>query len=179
MNKERNHVVLVDKYNNELGIMDKYEAHSKGVLHRAFSIFIFNKQGQLLLQQRANEKYHGGNLWTNTCCSHQQLNESTLQAANDRLAYEMNMRADLEELFSFVYHAQVENGLIEHELDFVLFGITNQKPKPNPEEVQAYKWIGIDELENWMELNPDEFTYWFKDAWHRVKEHMLEVIEIN
>lgn len=179
MHKERNHVVLVDSQNNELGIMDKYEAHTKGVLHRAFSIFIFNEKGELLLQQRAGEKYHGADLWTNTCCSHQQQYETTLQAANDRLAYEMNMKADLEELFSFIYNAKVENNLIEHELDFVLFGITNQNPLPNPEEVQDYKWIGIDDLETWMQTKPEDFTYWFKDAWHRVKEHMLEVIEIS
>lgn len=177
MNKERNHVVLVDQYNNELGIMEKQEAHVKGVLHRAFSIFIFNENGELLLQQRAAHKYHGANLWTNTCCSHQQQGESTLVAAKDRLAFEMNMKADLDILFSFIYHAKVENNLIEHELDVVLFGISNNNPSPNPEEVKDFKWIGANELEAWMNESPEHFTYWFKDVWHRVKDHMQQNIE--
>lgn len=178
MGRERNHVVLVDTQNKELGTMDKYKAHTEGVLHRAFSIFIFNDKGELLLQQRAANKYHGANLWTNTCCSHQQINENTLDAAKDRLAFEMRMETALEEIFSFIYHAKVENNLIEHELDSVLFGVTNQHPIPNSEEVQAYKWIGIEELEEWMEKHPEQFTYWFKDVWHRVKDHMLQTIEI-
>ena len=178
MNKERNHVVLVDKDNKELGIMDKQEAHIQGVLHRAFSIFIFNENGELLLQQRASHKYHGANLWTNTCCSHQQQGENTLDAAKDRLSFEMNMKAHLDILFSFIYHAEVENNLIEHELDVVLFGISNDTPIPNTEEVQDYKWIAADDLELWMSNRPDEFTYWFKDVWHRVKDHMQQNIEI-
>ena len=178
MDRERNHVILVDTQNNELGIMDKYDAHRKGILHRAFSVFIFNEKGELLLQQRAADKYHGANLWTNTCCSHQQINENTLEAAKDRLDYEMRMSANLEEIFSFIYYAQVENNLIEHELDIVLFGISNYNPSPNPSEVQAYKWIGIDDLEGWMKKSPKDFTFWFKDVWQRVKEHMLQTIEI-
>jgi isopentenyl-diphosphate delta-isomerase len=179
MGKERNHVVLVDTQNKVLGTMDKYEAHIKGALHRAFSIFIFNEKGELLLQQRATDKYHGADLWTNTCCSHQQINENTLDAAKDRLAYEMNMSANLEEIFTFIYHAKVENNLIEHELDVVLFGISNSEPHPNPEEVQAYKWINTEKLESWMNKHPEQFTYWFKDVWHRVKDHMLQTIYID
>ena len=178
MHRERNEVILVDTENTKLGIMDKYEAHTKGELHRAFSVFIFNGNGELLLQQRAAKKYHGANLWTNTCCSHQQASETTLEAANDRLDYEMGLQANLQEIFSFIYHAEVENNLIEHELDIVLFGIHNQDPIPNLEEVKDFKWIGIDELEKWMKEKPEEFTYWFKDAWHRVKEHMLKEIKI-
>ncbi|MCA5005749.1 isopentenyl-diphosphate Delta-isomerase [Sphingobacterium bovistauri] len=176
MNRDRNQVVLVDTENRELGTMEKYEAHKQGSLHRAFSIFIFNDNGELLLQQRASHKYHGANLWTNTCCSHQQLGESTLDAARDRLIYEMNLSAELEEIFSFIYHAHVENNLIEHELDSVLFGINNDIPIPNPEEVQNYRWIAAPDLENWMASNPEQFTYWFKDVWHRVKEYMQQEI---
>lgn len=178
MNKERDQVVLVDTSNNVLGTMEKHEAHIKGVLHRAFSIFIFNDKGELLLQQRASNKYHGADLWTNTCCSHQQLHESTMDAAEDRLAFEMNTKADLEELFSFIYKAEVENNLIEHELDVILFGVSNDNPQPNPVEVQAYKWINMEELEQWMDRHPEQFTYWFKDVWPRVKSHVVQTIDI-
>lgn len=178
MNRDRNHVVLIDSQNRDIGIMEKYEAHERGLLHRAFSIFIFNDKGELLLQQRASHKYHGANLWTNTCCSHQQQGESTLDAAKDRLAYEMNLSADLDEIFSFVYHAHVENNLIEHELDSVLFGITNEDPKPNSDEVQDYKWIAVNELEEWMKNTPEQFTYWFKDVWQRVRDHMQQEIQV-
>jgi len=178
MNRERDQVVLVDTNNNAMGTMEKYEAHVQGLLHRAFSIFIFNDKGELLLQQRAAHKYHGANLWTNTCCSHQQPGESTLEAAHDRLNYEMNMTADLEELFSFIYKAQVENNLIEHELDVILLGIANQDPQPNPAEVQAFRWITVEDLELWMQQNPEQFTYWFKDVWSRVKDHVNQTIDI-
>ena len=174
MNRDRNHVVLVDQKNHELGTMDKYQAHLEGVLHRAFSIFLFNENGELLLQQRASHKYHGANLWTNTCCSHQQKGESTLDAANERLAFEMNLKADLEEIFTFIYTAEVENNLIENELDSVLIGITNAIPNPNPLEVKDFKWINVEELEKWMDTNPENFTYWFKDVWHRVRNYMLQ-----
>lgn len=172
MHKERNQVVLVDKDNNQIGVMEKYEAHIQGKLHRAFSVFILNHQGEVLLQQRASEKYHGANLWTNACCSHQQPQESTLQAAIDRLDYEMNIQTPLQELFSFIYRAPVENNLIEHELDFVLLGYYNQNPIVNPREVKSYKWIAVDQLEEWMKLKPEQFTYWFKDVWPKVKAYI-------
>lgn len=172
MNRERNEVILVDELNNEIGQMDKLLAHQLGELHRAFSIFIFNSKKEILLQQRASSKYHGANLWTNTCCSHPQVNEENIDAANDRLKYEMGIETHLEEVFSFIYKANVENDLIEHELDFVFIGIYNGIPQPNTEEVRNWKWITIEELERWMQDAPQEFTYWFKDIWHKVKNYI-------
>lgn len=164
MNDTRDHVVLVNPANDALGTMEKLAAHQTGVLHRAFSVFIFNEQQELLLQQRASHKYHGANLWTNTCCSHQQWNESTLAAAKARLQYEMGLSCTLEEYFSFIYHAEVENNLIEHELDFICVGYTQENPNINPDEVKDYKWIAIPDLLTWMNNKPEEFTYWFKEV---------------
>ena len=118
-------VILVDKTDHQIGEMEKQEAHIKGLLHRAFSIFIFNSKGDVLLQQRAFHKYHSGGLWTNTCCSHPRNGETTIQAANRRLMEEMGMSCSLTEEFSFIYKAKLDNDLYEHELDHVLFGIPN------------------------------------------------------
>ncbi len=171
----RDHVVLVTPENVPLGIMNKLEAHQKGVLHRAFSIFLFNDKKELLLQQRAAHKYHGAKLWTNTCCSHQQSGEDNLTAANNRLQFEMGIYCPLEEKFSFLYKAQVENNLIEHELDFILMGIYNDNPVINDTEVMDYKWIAIPELMKWIDANPEQFTYWFKE----VLPSVLQQLELN
>ncbi|MEN8857048.1 MAG: isopentenyl-diphosphate Delta-isomerase [Flavobacteriaceae bacterium] len=155
-------VILVDEQDNQLGLMPKMEAHEKAVLHRAFSVFIFNENRELMLQQRAAHKYHSPLLWTNTCCSHQRDGESNIEAGKRRLDEEMGFSADLKEVFSFVYKAPFDNGLTEHELDHVMVGDYNGEPKINPEEVESYKWMTMDAVKNDIETNPDDYTAWFK-----------------
>tara|TARA_R110002074_G_scaffold42236_3_gene111187 strand:+ start:1894 stop:2412 length:519 start_codon:yes stop_codon:yes gene_type:complete len=155
-------VILVDEQDNQLGLMPKMEAHEKAVLHRAFSVFIFNENRELMLQQRAAHKYHSPLLWTNTCCSHQRDGESNIEAGKRRLDEEMGFSTDLKEVFSFVYKAPFDNGLTEHELDHVMVGDFNGEPKINPEEVESYKWMTLDAVKNDIEINPDDYTAWFK-----------------
>lgn len=155
-------VILVNEYDQEIGQMEKMEAHEKGLLHRAFSVFIFNSEGEMLLQKRALHKYHSPGLWTNSCCSHPYPNENVYDAANRRLNEEMGMSTDLNFAFSFQYKAEFDNGLIEHEYDHVFIGRTDQAPKLNPEEVAEFKYISIDELIQDIEINPDDYTPWFK-----------------
>lgn len=155
-------VILVNEYDQEIGQMEKMEAHEKGLLHRAFSVFIFNSEGEMLLQKRALHKYHSPGLWTNSCCSHPYPNEKVYDAANRRLSEEMGMSTDLNFAFSFQYKAEFDNGLIEHEYDHVFIGKTDQTPKLNPEEVAEFKYISIDELIQDIEINPDDYTPWFK-----------------
>jgi isopentenyl-diphosphate delta-isomerase len=156
------YVILVDQNDQELGQMEKMEAHRLGLLHRAFSILIFNERGELLLQQRAAHKYHSPLLWTNTCCSHPRPQETVLEAAKRRLQEEMGMQANMKEVFHFLYEATLDQGLSEHELDHVLVGYTNENPLINPEEVQAFKWIAMDQLLQELEQEPDSFTIWFQ-----------------
>jgi isopentenyl-diphosphate delta-isomerase len=141
--------------------MEKQEAHEKAMLHRAFSIFVFNSQNELLIQQRAEHKYHSAGLWTNTCCSHPRPGETTLAAAHRRLQEEMGFDCDLTERFSFIYHTPFENGLCEHELDFVFTGIFDGVPDINPDQVQAYRWISLEDLIAEHNQNPQLFTSWF------------------
>jgi isopentenyl-diphosphate delta-isomerase len=126
------HVVLVDAFDNDIGTMGKMEAHQVGALHRAFSVFVFNSSGELLLQRRAIDKYHSGNLWTNTCCSHPRAGEPTLDAAHRRLREEMGMACDLTDMFSFTYRTEFDDGLIEHEIDHVFVGYSDEAPNPVP-----------------------------------------------
>jgi isopentenyl-diphosphate delta-isomerase len=142
--------------------MPKMEAHEKAVLHRAFSVFIFNKNGDLMLQQRAAHKYHSPLLWTNTCCSHQRDGEANLEAGKRRLFEEMGFNADLKEVFSFVYKAPFDNGLTEHELDHVMVGYFDNKPNINKDEVEAYKWMALEDVKTDIEKNPHIYTAWFK-----------------
>ena len=160
-------VILVDTNDRPLGTMPKMEAHEKAVLHRAFSVFILNKKGELLLQQRAWEKYHSPGLWTNSCCSHQRKGESNLEAGNRRLQEEMGMEADLEELFSFIYKAPFDNGLTEHELDHVLLGYSDSDPNINSDEVAAFRWAPLETIAAEMQADPDQFTAWFKIIFDR------------
>lgn len=161
MNTEE-YVILVDEQDNETGSMEKIEAHQKGLLHRAFSVFIFNAAGELLLQQRAAEKYHSPLKWTNTCCSHQRKGESTIAAANRRLKEEMGIECDLKAAYTFLYKADVGQGLIEHELDHVLIGYFDEASIPfNTNEVQAFKYASLEWIEKELTLNPDQFTKWF------------------
>ena len=155
-------VVLVDEQDNQLGIMPKIEAHEKAVLHRAFSIFIFNDNGELMLQQRAADKYHSPLLWTNTCCSHQRDGETSLAAGKRRLQEEMGFVCDLKEVFWFVYKVPFNNGLTEHELDHVMVGTYNRNPNINKEEVASYKWMSLEDVKNDMKENPQRYTAWFK-----------------
>lgn len=164
METQYNNVVLVDEFDKAIGEMGKLEAHEKGVLHRAFSVFLFNQKGELLLQQRAKEKYHGGELWTNTCCSHPQVNESVEESAKKRLLYEMGIVCEIEWVYSFIYHEEVENNLIEHEFDHVFIGHYDIAPKPNPDEVQNYKWMKIEAILADIEQHPSHYTVWFKKA---------------
>jgi isopentenyl-diphosphate delta-isomerase len=156
------YVILVDERDNELGLMEKIEAHEKGILHRAFSVFILNHKNQLLLQQRALHKYHSGGLWTNTCCSHPRQGESNLEAAHRRLQEEMGMAAPLKKLLDFVYRAEFDNNMTEHELDHVFVGHSDETPNINPEEVEAYRWMDLEELKKDMAEQPELYTEWFK-----------------
>ncbi|MBL4604904.1 MAG: isopentenyl-diphosphate Delta-isomerase [Flavobacteriaceae bacterium] len=155
-------VILVDEQDNQLGLMPKMEAHEKAVLHRAFSVFVFNNHDELMLQQRAADKYHSPLLWTNTCCSHQRNGETSLEAGKRRLHEEMGFVCDLEEVFWFVYKAPFDNGLTEHELDHVMIGKYNGKPAINREEVASYKWMSLKAVKNDIEIRPEIYTEWFK-----------------
>ncbi len=157
-------VILVDEHDKELGTMEKIEAHEKALLHRAFSIFVFNDAGQMMLQKRALSKYHSPGLWTNTCCSHPRPGESLEKATSRRILEEMGFECEMVEIFSFIYTAPFDHGLTEHELDHVFVGIYNDKPQINPEEVAEWKWIPTDQLQADVKENPDKYTVWFKIA---------------
>jgi len=161
-------VILVDEQDQEIGLMEKMEAHEKGVLHRAFSVFVFNDLGQFLLQQRAFSKYHSGGLWTNTCCSHPRKGETVLEAATRRLQEEMGFVVPLEAQFSFIYFRELDNDLIEHELDHVVFGKFNGIPAINLDEVASYKYVDKNELIEDMKANPTNYTEWFKICFEEV-----------
>jgi isopentenyl-diphosphate delta-isomerase len=156
------YVILVDSQDNELGKMEKLEAHEKGLLHRAFSIFLFNSKGEMLIQQRALSKYHSPGLWTNACCSHPAPNESIIEAGNRRLKEELGLTTELVDAFSFEYRETFENNLIEHELDHVLVGYSEGNPILNQEEAKDYRWVNWIDLLAEVQSNPENFTIWFK-----------------
>lgn len=164
------HVVLVDEDDKETGTMEKMEAHEKGALHRAFSIFIFNSKGELLLQQRALNKYHSPGLWTNTCCSHPRPGEAVEDAAHRRLAEEMGMECGLDYHFHFLYKTRFDNGLIEHELDHVFFGTSDTLPVLNSEEVAGYRYIGMKLLEKELNESPENYSPWLRICFVKVKQ---------
>lgn len=155
-------VQLVDAQDQSTGVMEKIEAHRMGLLHRALSVIIFNSKKEMLLQRRALGKYHSPGLWTNTCCSHPYPQEPPLNAANRRLKEEMGMVTDLEFVFKFLYKVDFENGLIEHELDHVFVGASDENPQLNPEEAMDFTWISIADLKKNMTEDPNAYTYWFK-----------------
>jgi len=165
-------VILVDVNDTPVGTMPKMEAHEKAILHRAFSVFILNKEGRLMLQQRALHKYHSPGLWTNTCCSHQRMGETNLEAGARRLQEEMGFETPLEELFSFIYKAPFDNGLTEHELDHVLLGHHNAVPEINTEEVASWKWMDLDQVAKEIITMPDQYTVWFKIIFDRFYKHI-------
>ena len=166
-------VILVNEKDEPIGLMGKMEAHEKGLLHRAFSVFIFNSKQEVLLQQRAACKYHSPNLWTNTCCSHPREGESNLQAGERRLQEEMGMRVSLKEVFSFIYKAPFDNGLTEHEYDHVLVGYSDLQPRINPEEVASWKWLSLEAIKEDILQAPERYTAWFKIIFEKFYHHLL------
>ncbi len=165
-------VVLVNENDEKIGLMPKQEAHEKGVLHRAFSVFIFNAKNELMLQQRASHKYHSPGLWTNTCCSHQRDGESSLEAGKRRLFEEMGFFSDLKETTSFIYKAPFDNGLTEHELDHILIGNFEGLPSINQEEVASWKWMDLEEVKKDIQTNPKIYTEWFKIIFDKFYQHL-------
>jgi isopentenyl-diphosphate Delta-isomerase len=167
-------VILVNEQDEQLGAMDKMEAHQQGVLHRAFSIFIFNEKGEMLLQQRADHKYHSGGLWTNACCSHPAPGEETHFAAQRRLQEEMGFGTSLIKVFDFTYRAEFDNGLIEHEFDHVYLGMYNGDIHPNPDEVQSYCHKSLDDINKEITEQPDLFTAWFHIAFPLLEKWLIK-----
>jgi isopentenyl-diphosphate delta-isomerase len=165
-------VILVNELNEQIGTMPKMEAHEKAVLHRAFSVFVMNKNGETMLQQRAAHKYHSPILWTNTCCSHQRVGESNIVAGKRRLQEEMGFVTELKELFSFIYKAPFDNGLTEHELDHVMIGYYEGIPIINPDEVANWKWMKPEAVKLDIQLNPDDYTAWFKIIFDKFYHHI-------
>jgi isopentenyl-diphosphate delta-isomerase len=157
-------IILVDKNDKQIGIGEKMAVHRKGQLHQAFSVFVFNKQGELMIQQRAKNKYHCPGLWANTCCSHPRLNEPTDQAAHRRLKEEMGFDCPLKEVGQFIYKTKFDNGLYEHEYNHVFVGQFNSQPKINPEEVADWKWVKMEKLKKDIKVNAKKYTYWFRVA---------------
>ena len=155
-------VVLVDQNNKRIGIMEKLKAHVEGNLHRAFSIFVFNSKGELLIQQRAKTKYHSSSLWSNTVCSHPRPDEEYHKATHRRLMEEMGFDCKLKKLFCFIYKSELGNGLIENEYDCVFRGSYDGEIKTNPKEVMKYRWINLDELKEDIKKSPDKYSVWLK-----------------
>ncbi len=174
MKNHKDCVVLVDENDEVLGEMEKLEAHEKGLLHRAFSVFIFNTKGQMLLQQRAASKYHSPNLWTNACCSHPRLGESYEEGAHRRLQEELNIDTPLKHLFQFTYKSEVGEGLYEHELDHVFLGNFEGEIDFNPEEVQALKWMSVNELSQDISANRENYTVWFQIIFDKFLNFFLD-----
>lgn len=166
------HVILVDNNDQEIGIMEKQEAHVKARLHRAFSVFILNDKGEMLLHKRALSKYHSGGLWTNACCSHPQPGQETAVAASKRLLEEMGFTTSLEKVFDFVYQAPFDNGLTEHEFDHVYLGYYNGPVRPNPEEVGDYCYKSINAIQYSLETHPHKYTAWFKIAFPKIAGYL-------
>jgi isopentenyl-diphosphate delta-isomerase len=162
-------VLLVNERDEVLGTMGKLEAHRKGALHRAFSVFLFDDQDRLLLQRRAAGKYHSAGLWTNTCCSHPRPHEALEDAARRRLKEEMGIDAPVVHRFSFIYKADLGNGLFEHELDHVYFGLWNGPADPHPEEADDWKYVTMAELDRDLRQHPELFTVWLRACWDQVR----------
>ncbi len=164
MSNENKKIALLDTDDNIIGFEDKLIVHQKGLLHRAFSIFIFNDKGEVLLQKRAATKYHSPSLWTNTCCSHLIENSDFEEYIHERLKDEMGFDCELEFKFSFHYKIKFSNGLTENEIDHVYFGKWNGTPIPNPKEVEDYKWIDWTLFKTDLTINPEKYTYWIKET---------------
>lgn len=179
MNPTLDHVILVDENDTQIGVCEKLEAHQKGLLHRAFSIFIVNSNNELLLQKRADTKYHSSGLWSNSCCSHPAPNETIMEASIRRLYEELNLSVQLTPLFQFNYCVTFENGLTENEIDYVLIGKTDAPPILNPEEASEYRWMSLEHLQKEMIANPSEYTYWFQYIIRNFMEKLHQGIHEN
>ncbi|MFC7356941.1 isopentenyl-diphosphate Delta-isomerase [Jejudonia soesokkakensis] len=165
-------VILVNEHDEQIGLMAKQEAHEKALLHRAFSVFVFNDANELMLQQRALHKYHSPGLWTNTCCSHQREGESNIEAGKRRLEEEMGFVTELKETTSFIYKAPFDNGLTEHEYDHIMVGTFNGHPSINKDEVAAWKWMPLEDVRKDITTRPKEYTAWFKIIFDKFYEHL-------
>lgn len=171
-NTNIDYVILVSENDEPIGTMEKLQAHQQPILHRAFSVFVFNNKKELLLQQRASTKYHSANLWTNTCCSHPRPNETVEQAATRRLQEELGFTTDLQQAFTFTYQASFDNGLHEYEYDYVFIGEYNGNLNLNREEVQDYSFQSLDTVSNLLQTKPALFTEWFKIAYPKLLEYL-------
>lgn len=171
---EEEKVILVNEQDEQIGLMPKMEAHEKALLHRAFSVFVFNAKNELMIQQRAFGKYHSPGLWTNTCCSHQRDGESNVEAGKRRLQEEMGFSTELKDTISFIYKAPFDNGLTEHEFDHILVGYFEGEPTINPEEVHAWKWMALEDLRADMEQQPQLYTEWFKIIFDKYYKHIQQ-----
>ena len=165
-------VILVNEHDQPIGLMNKLEAHEKAVLHRAFSVFVLNSNNEIMLQQRAHQKYHSPLLWTNTCCSHQRDGETNIQAGSRRLFEEMGFKTELKELFHFIYKAPFDNGLTEHEFDHVFIGTYDGDIVPNAAEVSDYCFKPVAEIKNLIQSHPQKYTEWFKIAFPKMEAYL-------
>jgi len=174
-------VILVDSHDKEIGSAEKTDAHVKGLLHRAFSVFVFNSKGEMLLQQRARNKYHSGGLWSNTCCSHPKPGESVDDASKRRLQEEMGFTCKLKKVFHFIYKSALDKGMTEHELDHVFIGKFEGTVQPNSDEVHSYRWVTIERLLQDLIESPDNYTIWFKLALQETLQHtrQLDALQIS
>ena len=172
-------VILVDENDAAFGTAEKMEAHRAGLRHRAFSVFVLNTSGEMLLQQRAFSKYHSGGLWSNTCCSHPRPGETVEAAAHRRLVEEMGFDGPLQRLFGFVYRAELDHDLIEHEYDHVLVGVFDPDPVPNPDEVEAYRWMPILDIVKALETQPETFSYWFRIAFRWLLAYLSRAFAVG
>jgi isopentenyl-diphosphate delta-isomerase len=165
-------VILVDEKDTEIGVMEKIQAHKEAKLHRAFSIFIFNSKKELLLQKRADDKYHSGGLWSNTCCSHPKPGKILIEEAQKRLKEEMGFTTELKEMFSFIYKAFFTNGLVEYEYDHALIGYYDLDPEPDEKEVGEWKWLSLEELKRDRYNRPEKYTYWLRESLDKVIDYV-------
>ena len=164
------YIIAVDEFDKEIGTIEKMEAHYKGILHRAFSILVFNSNNQLLLQKRNVKKYHSPGLWTNTCCSHPKYGEDLDDAIYRRIKEEMGFTCKLKEIFSFVYKVEFEDNLFENEYDHVFIGKYDGEVIPNKEEADDFKWSDINYIKNDIKINPELYTYWFKTLINKIED---------
>lgn len=167
------YVVLVDEQDREIGVEEKLKAHREGKLHRAFSVFLFNPKGELLMQQRAAEKYHSGGLWANTCCGHPRPEEDLAEAAARRLKEEMGISCAVEKAFHFIYRATVKSGLVEYEIDHVFVGRYDGLVQSDPNEVMAYRWNPFTELQEEIKSNPHYFVAWLPPAVEQMRRRQI------
>ena len=170
-------LILVDAQDRELGVKEKLQAHVEGALHRAFSVFVFDSEKRLLLQKRARTKYHSGGLWSNTACGHPRPGETTLAAARRRLHEEMGFDCELREAFEFLYRAELDGALVEHEYDHVLVGTHEGEPAPDPSEVEDWRWVTMDELRRDLHERPNDYSYWLSVAVNRREWRLLNAIK--